>query len=182
MTILNLTKRMNNPKSKKISEKKETLILAGVIFSALVTAFLVSLYVAAFGVVAGGSMSGTLEDGDLIFINKLSSEYERGDVVIVSLKELTRGTVVKRIAAVPGDSVKITDEGFFYLNGELVAHFPEGSFDPMERVLSEGEYFLLGDNLAGSADSRKTDFPKVSSEDIVGRAVFRLFPKIEKIK
>ena len=36
--------------------------------------------------------------------------------------------------------------------------------------------------LPSFADSRKTDFPKVSSEDIVGRAVFRLFPKIEKVK
>ena len=176
-----LTKRMNDPKSKKIAEKKETLILAGVIFAALLAAFLVSLYIAAFGVVAGESMSGTLEDGDLIFINKLDFEPCRGDVVILSLPELTRGTVVKRVAAVPGDSIRISDGGEFYVNGELTESFPEGTFDVMERVLSEGEYFLIGDNLEFSTDSRRANFPRVTKEEIVGRVVLRLFPKIEKV-
>jgi len=173
----------NNPIAQKISTgKKETLTLAGVIFTALVTAFLISLFVASLGVVAGPSMEDTLTDGDLILIFKLSREYEKGDVVVVDLPELSRrGTVVKRITATQGDHVLINSQGELYVNSELILTFSEGSFCPMDTVMDSGEIFLTGDNLSQSVDSRSEGFPRVTKDDIVGKVVLRLFPKIEKI-
>ena len=104
---------MSDPQKK---QKKETLILGSTILAALFTAFLVSLFAVSLGVVAGDSMSGTVEDGDLILISKTEKSYRVGDVVVFKAAELTRGTVVKRISAVSGYSaplhIRITVPGY----------------------------------------------------------------------
>ena len=43
-------------------------------------------------------------------------------------------------------------------------------------LLGEDEYFVLGDNRNDSIDSREPEVGAVRREDILGRAVFRVWP------
>jgi signal peptidase I len=40
----------------------------------------------------------------------------------------------------------------------------------------DGEYFMLGDQLSLSTDSRNTDFGNISREEVIGRAEYALWP------
>ena len=46
-------------------------------------------------------------------------------------------------------------------------------------LLGEDEYFVLGDNRNDSIDSREPEVGAVRREDILGRAVFRVWPLTE---
>lgn len=69
--------------------------------------------------VSGFSMYPTLNDGDLVFVNKLARythDPELGDVAIMKL-QAEGFDVVKRIIGVPGDTVFIKN-GIIYVNNE----------------------------------------------------------------
>ena len=46
-------------------------------------------------------------------------------------------------------------------------------------LLGEDEYFVLGDNRNDSIDSREPEVGAICREDILGRAVFRIWPLTE---
>ena len=88
------------------------------------------------------------------------------------------GLVVKRVAAVGGDTVGIED-GVLVVNGEAEreGYVDYGSVDgfyfgPVD--VPPGEVFLLGDNRANSEDSR--DFGPVREDEVVGRVLVRVWP------
>ena len=85
---------------------------------------------------------------------------------------------VKRLVALPGDTVEITD-GHLYVNGELVPD-PEkmGSVprDYAKRTLGEDEYFVVGDNRLTSHDSRASDVGPISRSEIMGKVTNVLLP------
>lgn len=159
----------------KITQKKETLITVAILIAALVSAFLVSSFIVSLGIVNGPSMEDSFKDGDIIIIWKLFDEIKKGDVVVCRLPELTRGTIIKRVAACSGDYVLITRGGELYVNSEYVITFAEGTYKEMELEVPTGEYFLLGDNPEESIDSRDSSFGTVKEESIEGKVVLGLF-------
>ena len=127
-----------------------------------------------FFAVPSNSMEPTLEPGDQLVTLKYAA-YERGDIVVFR----TNGEyMVKRIAAVGGDSLLIA-EGALFLN-ESYASEPY-IMEPMVYHVSppvevpEGHIFVLGDNRNNSEDSSydRQTYP-VSS--IVGKVIFRYYP------
>ncbi len=131
--------------------------------------------------VVGVSMESTLYNGQTIFINRFLyslSTPKRGDVVVF----LPNGNenahyYVKRVVAVPGDSVKITN-GILYVNdieSEWVAEkILESGIAENEFVLESGEYFCIGDNPNNSEDSRSANIGPVKEENIIGKAWFHM--------
>ena len=130
--------------------------------------------------VIGVSMEDTLYNGQSVLINRLSYlllQPKRGDV-IVFLPNGNQNThyYIKRVAAVPGDTVQFID-GYLYVNGEVVQsdQYDKVS-DPgiAESVLTlkDDEYFVLGDNRNNSEDSRSGNIGPVEKKLIVGRAWF----------
>lgn len=172
----------SDPQGKRIiSPKKETLITFAILLAGLVAAFLVSVFVLRLGIVNGPSMEDTLFDGDVIVIWKPYGDLENGDVVVCALPVLKHGTVVKRIVARPGDDVRITNSGELFVNSKHIMTFSEGTYESTELVMPEGRYFLVGDNEGSSTDSRDSSFGYVYKDDIEGKVVFKLFPKMKKI-
>lgn len=78
----------------------------------------------------------------------------------------------------PGDFIQIKMNGDLLINGSMqkepyvkYSGGKSGSF-----VIPQNEYFVLGDNRAGSNDSRHWKKPTITSKDIQGKVKFSLYP------
>ena len=131
--------------------------------------------------VEGTSMLPRLEDRDRLFINKFVyhiSSIERGDVVVFHYPRDPEKSYIKRVIALPGDSLRI-DRGVVWVNGirQTENYVPEEYRDPSsqaEMVIPEGTYFMMGDHRSISQDSRA--FGPVERGLIYGKAVFVYWP------
>lgn len=116
--------------------------------------------------VSGRSMEKTLENGDLLVINRIV-EPKRGDVVVFSRNG---SSYIKRVIALGGDVVRISDGKVFLkrsgetrytlLSEDYVCDVTK-VFDGKEYVIGtkdfvveEGTFFALGDNRINSTDCR----------------------------
>ena len=131
--------------------------------------------------VEGTSMLPRLEDRDRLFINKFVyhiSAIERGDVVVFRYPRDPEKSYIKRVIALPGDTLRI-DHGHVYVNGRLLheAYVPPEYRDDRsmaEMVVPAESYFMMGDHRSISSDSR--DFGPVDRSLIYGKAVFVYWP------
>ncbi len=147
---------------------------------------LLCIFVSQIIVVSGSSMYGTLADGDrLLLINRpLCGELKRGDIVVASMDRFIDGkSIIKRVIATEGQTVDIDfTEGVVYVDGLALdedytftpTNVSEGTQFPL--VVEPGCVFLMGDNRNNSTDSRYYLIGQVDQREIVGKAVFLLFP------
>ena len=154
--------------------------------------------------VDGASMNNTLQDGERLFVTvgdvRFGDDVERDSVVICHYPNRGRTFFVKRVVAVPGDSVyrqygithvvyETVDE-----NGETVVvdqplddqyislfYNPNNDYEPY--VLGEDEYFVVGDNRGNSHDSRdwndddpSRDVGPITKDMITGRVRQVIWP------
>lgn len=131
--------------------------------------------------VVGKSMEPTLSDGDQLVIDKLSYRFgdvERFDIIVFPYEP--KLYYIKRVIALPGEEVTIND-GRVLVNGQAIDK--EFGFDIIREygnnlplVVPAEEYFVMGDNRNKSSDSRYTDVGTISKEEIVGKAIVRIWP------
>ncbi len=108
-------------------------------------------------------MSPQLEDGDEVLIDRFMYKFispKSGDIIAFLPNGNTNTHYyLKRVIAVPGDTVQIKD-GSVYVNGEEfreeieTARMEDAGIAGSEMTLAEDEYFVLGDNRNTSEDSR----------------------------
>ncbi|SDG31383.1 signal peptidase I [Klenkia brasiliensis] len=124
-----------------------------------------------------GSMAPAAPTGALLLVQHGAGQVGRRDVVTVSA-DVTGEPLVKRVVAVGGDEVAIED-GVLVVDGRPVC---ERDVDPdrLDGVwfgpvrVPAGSVFLLGDDRAGSVDSRV--FGAVPVAALTGRVLLRLWP------
>ena len=126
----------------------------------------------------GSSMSGTVDNGDLVASIK-TSDMKTGDVIAFYYNN---NILVKRVIAVSGDFVDIDEEGNVYVNQALLNEpylsskaFGETNIELPYQV-PEDRIFVMGDNREVSIDSRNTAVGCVAGEQVVGKIVFRIWP------
>ena len=126
----------------------------------------------------GESMNATLKSGELV-VSVKNSKFKTGDIVAFYYNN---NILVKRVMANPGDWVDIDLNGDVYVNQQLVEEpyldekaFGEPDIDFPYQV-PDDRVFVLGDNRSVSVDSRYKSVGCVSSEQIVGKIVFRVWP------
>lgn len=131
--------------------------------------------------VEGTSMNPLLEDEDRLFVNKFAfevGEIHRSDVVVFRYPRDQTKSYIKRVVAVPGDTVRI-EHGMLFVNDRRVrepyvpARFEDDKSQPQLR-LTKDEYFVMGDHRIISFDSR--DFGPVDRGLIYGKAAFVYWP------
>ena len=134
--------------------------------------------------VNGSSMEPTLSHGDFILLDRtryLWSSPRIGDMIAFPFAANPQEYFMKRIIGVPGDVIDFNGVAFTS-NGVPYDYWFEQS--RVERlgdvvfpiVLKEDQYFVIGDNINVSQDSRFTNVGLISSSDMIGRAVFRIWP------
>ena len=111
----------------------------------------------------------------LVLVNKWEKQYKTGDVIVFRKKE-RNGTIIKRIVAVPGDVVQIKN-GSLFVNGNKVTrkqgHIESAGRAKEEICLSEDMFFVLGDNVNNSIDSRFDEIGEIRANEIIGKIVLR---------
>ncbi|HEY8716467.1 MAG TPA: signal peptidase I [Candidatus Acidoferrum sp.] len=131
--------------------------------------------------VEGTSMAPLLSDQERIFINKFVYRFEaihRGDVVVFWYPLDRSKSFIKRVIALPGETVSIR-QGVVTVDGKVVpepyvpAQYEDASDYGPVRVPKDS-YFVMGDHRISSNDSRV--FGPVASRFIYGRAVFAYWP------
>lgn len=175
--------------------KKEIMEWIKSIGIALVVAFVITQFVGGTRVY-GDSMNPTLIDGEFL-ITRNNNKVSRGDIVIIqtnleidsedlaqfnALGRLKAGKykkLIKRVVAVEGDSLIINDGVVFLNDQQLDERYINGYETPgditIERI-PEGKVFVMGDNRGNSLDSRSSILGLVDVDDILGRAIMRVYP------
>lgn len=127
---------------------------------------------------AGDAMLPTLEDGDIVLVNRYAyiiAKPKPGDLVVF----LPNGNTalhysIRRVVATPGQTVVVRD-GDLYVDGSLHElgsgiTIGDAGIAQTEYVVPKGQYFVLGDNPSASEDSRSANVGAVSIDTIAGRA------------
>lgn len=140
----------------------------------LAALFLVLRFLIGVGWVSGQSMYPALNDGAAVVYFRPVRRFEAGD--IVSVKMAYGEYYIKRVAALPGDTVDIRD-GQLLINGSADP-WASGRTEPLEGgveyplTVPEGRLFVVGDNRGASVDSRS--FGPVAFSQIRGRIFFHI--------
>ena len=146
-----------NAERKKRCALIDFILYVVVVFAA---AFFIILFVGQRTVVSGSSMQPTLNNGDNLIVDKLTYRFhepERFDIIVFPYQDGTY--YIKRIIGLPGETVRIDEEGSIYINGERLqeSYGKEVIKNPgcaiEEITLDDDSYFVLGDNRNKSMDT-----------------------------
>ena len=178
------------PLRKKKGAKQEILEWVRDFVVSFVVVALFFTFICKVVAVDGDSMLPTLHDGNRLIVSGLFYTPENGDIVVTNKDNALNKRLIKRVIAVGGQTVDFDREGRVLINGVLLDEdyileeaLLYGDWDyPL--TVPEGSVFLMGDNRNNSLDSRFTEVGLVSEDDIIGRAIFRIFPfsEIGKVK
>lgn len=137
--------------------------------------------------VSGESMFPTYKDREYILTNLIVLRFndpKRGDVLVFHAPTDPDKDFIKRVIALPGDSVSVKD-GYVYLNGKKLDESSyldksvqtyNGNFLKEDTTITvpEGNYIVFGDNRPHSSDSREWGF--LPKEKIIGSSLFVYWP------
>lgn len=135
-------------------------------------------------VVSGSSMEPYLYNGERVIVDIKVYEKEevsRYDVIVFDYRYLKDTYYIKRVIGLPGETIQIVD-GKIFVNYEELPDVMEYGYieDPgiaiEPIVLGEDEYFVLGDNIAVSEDSRSKYVASVAQSEIIGKVIYRWWP------
>ncbi len=176
-SIDELRKELKRENSKKEYRKvlRNTLIV--VVFVAALAVLVSSFFVTVLKV-TGGSMTPTLETGQIV-IAQNSKEFEVGDLLAFYYNNKV---LVKRVIGSPGDWVNIDSNGEVSVNGVVLeeAYASDKSLEPTDITfpyqVPENRWFVLGDHRNVSIDSRSSVVGCVTREQLIGKVIFRVFP------
>ncbi len=146
----------------------------------IVVILLIRTYLFVPIMVSGNSMVPTLNNGDVMILNKFSylvNDIERFDIVVVDYEN---EYIIKRVIGLPGDYVEYKND-ILYVNGKKIKEVYDREYtedfnlnDLSIEKIPNNYYLVLGDNRPISKDSRKIGL--IDKKNIKGSTNFILFP------
>lgn len=143
---------------------KKRQIVKVVIFAAFLFLLLIVRYFVGFIIVQGASMEPTYRNGDFVIIYKAEKSYCVDDIVAFKMNDIL---YIKRVVGVPGDQIEFEDR-CVYRNGIPLLQYRIVSED-CSIILSDNEYYVIGDNFQNSLDSR--DFGPIEAKSVIGKTI-----------
>lgn len=137
--------------------------------------------------VNSNSMSPTIDLGDTLIVSRLNSRsiITKGDIIVFYSEELSK-TLIKRVVALPGDTVYIDETFNLIVNGKNITKSSNFNFsgeykycivrENSKFIVPNGSYFVIGDNLNNSFDSRFWNEKFIPREVIIGKAKILIDP------
>ena len=151
-------------------------IVVAVALAMFIRTFIVELYV-----VDGPSMRPTLESEERLVVNKFIYRFrppEKGEVLVFQYPRDPSRDFIKRVIAVPGDTIEIR-EGRVLVNDQLLTEdyiLEKTRSEYPKATVPEGHTFVMGDNRNNSEDSRFADVGFVPYDLIKGKAMLVFWP------
>ena len=196
---------------KTIDPHKDTYEWIHCIVISVIVCVLVFVLVARVIQVQGRSMLPNLVQGDRLIITRLAGDYEQGDIVVLKAEKFKNEPLVKRVIGTGGQTITLDfatgditvdgvtlDEPYIFertidsYNITDPMYYEVYGIDPEKDVtessvtitVPEGHLFCMGDNRNNSSDSRVATIAYIDTRDVMGKAVFRIYPfdKIGPIK
>jgi len=173
-----MLKNIENPTLRNLAEWAVAAIFAVLLF------LFMRNFVFRIADVNGHSMEPTLSHGDFVLLSRVGywfGEPQAGDIIAFPYREDPAEFYIKRITAVPGDTVDFYNNRFIINGQECIYEFADldirSSGDiSLPMVVPEGRFFVLGDNRNSSKDSRYQTVGAIASRDMIGRVVIRFWP------
>ena len=173
--------KISDKVKREIREWTESIIIA------FILAMIIRTFVVQSFKIPSGSMRPTLLERDRIFVNKFIYRFkhpERGDIIVFKYPEDKKKDFVKRLIALPGETIEIRD-GDIYINDTAcekpeiikeIYYYNRGDYGQPGQVIRvpADSYYALGDNSASSRDSRYWGF--VPKKNLLGKAIFIYWP------
>ena len=141
--------------------------------------------------IRSGAMSPTISISDTVCVNHLAYLLlppSRGDIIQFRTSaadetafQAENPLSIRRIIALPGETVQITD-GKVYINGSPLAEdYLSGELAyagtaSSALTLNSDEYFVMADNRSNNSDSRDSTIGPVAGTDIIGKVWLRVHP------
>jgi signal peptidase I len=128
--------------------------------------------------VSSNEMENTLLAGDTVGCER-NAAAQRGDIVAFGIENVM---MLKRVIAVGGDVVDISDTGKVLVNGSEIAEtylsstYTDGGNVTYPLTVPGGEVFVAGDNRVVSTDSRNEAVGTIPVGQIVAVARMRVWP------
>ncbi len=149
-------------------------IFVDIIF-AVAVAFIVSYVLFTQRLQQGFSMAPYINDGNIVLVNRLYRNVlplYKNDVIVFNNNGQDS---IKRIYGLPGETVTISNGNFYIddikIDNDNLKNSLSSNIDQNVK-LGEDEYYVLGDNLDSSKDSRFSDVGNIKRSDIVGKVWF----------
>ncbi|MCI0471288.1 MAG: signal peptidase I [Candidatus Aminicenantes bacterium] len=197
-------KNGNNPQSEDYGFSGVVWEIVKMVFWVVVIIVPIRVFLIQPFFVQGASMEPNFEDREYLIVNELGykttnvglgskentlftvkpfKELRRGDVVVFRYPKSPKVFYIKRIIALPGEKIQISNgqvkisnaenpNGFVLDEGEYLS-VSEETAGEINLVLGD-EYFVMGDNRKYSSDSRS--WGPVPAEDVMGKVILRAWP------
>lgn len=170
------------------------------LFVALILALFIRQFIIQAFKIPTGSMRTTLVEGDRILVNKFIygakvpftdlrlpalREPKRGDVIVFIYPQDPKKDFIKRLIALPGETVEIKSGGIYInevsnkeplISNRYYYNRPESAYGREGQAIKvlEDSYYVLGDNSSSSQDSRYWGF--VPKKNVLGKAMLIYWP------
>ncbi len=175
---------MADEKEKENSMGDEIADWAISIAVAVFLAFLIRQFIIELYIVDGPSMRPTLQSQERLVVNKFIYKFnppEHGDILVFRYPRDTTRDFIKRVIAVPGDTIEIKD-GRVFVNDQLLNEpyiLEKTRSEYPKATVPQGTIFVMGDNRNNSEDSRFADVGFVPYDLIKGKAMLVFWPVSE---
>ncbi|MBU5459719.1 signal peptidase I [Anaerostipes sp. MSJ-23] len=182
-------KKEAKKEQKKTSWKKEAFSwVLCIVITILITEFITN-FVIINANIPSGSMENTIMTNDKLIALRTSywfNDPKRGDIIIFKYPENEKEWYIKRVIALPGETVQVKDGKVYInhskkpLNEPYIKEEPVDDFGPY--TVPKNGYFVMGDNRNCSSDAREWKVHYVSRDEILGKAWLRYYPSFKWIK